>query len=252
MIEDQAKQGVDYLTIHAGVLLPSTSRSPRTASPASCRRGGSLLAKWMIHHHKQNFLYEHFDASATIMRKYDVTFSPRRRAPPRLPRRRERRRPVRRARHARRAHARSRGTQDVQVMIEGPGHVPHRPDREEHGAAAARSATRRRSTRSGRSSPTSPPATTTSRARIGAAIDRLARRRHALLRHAQGAPRPAEQGRREAGAHRLQDRRPRRRRRQRPPGRAGPRRRAVSRARFEFDWNEQFALALDPGDRARA
>jgi len=73
-IERQAQQGVDYLTIHAGVLrehLPLVG--PRVTGIVS--RGGSLLAKWMIVHGKQNPMYELFDEISAIMRAYDVTYS---------------------------------------------------------------------------------------------------------------------------------------------------------------------------------
>jgi phosphomethylpyrimidine synthase len=73
-LENQAKQGVDYFTIHAGVLrehLPLVKR--RLIGIVS--RGGSLLAKWMIHHGKQNPMYDIFDDICDIMREYDVCFS---------------------------------------------------------------------------------------------------------------------------------------------------------------------------------
>ena len=73
-IERQAKQGVDYFTIHAGVLrehLPLVKK--RLIGIVS--RGGSLLAKWMIHHNRQNPMYELFDDICDIMRQYDVSFS---------------------------------------------------------------------------------------------------------------------------------------------------------------------------------
>jgi phosphomethylpyrimidine synthase len=73
-IEKQAKQGVDYFTIHAGVLrehLPFVRK--RLIGIVS--RGGSLLAKWMLHHNKQNPMYEIFDDICAIMREYDVSFS---------------------------------------------------------------------------------------------------------------------------------------------------------------------------------
>ncbi len=71
---EQAEQGVDYFTIHAGVRLhyvPLTAN--RTTGIVS--RGGSIMAKWCLHHHKESFLYEHFDDICEIMRAYDVTFS---------------------------------------------------------------------------------------------------------------------------------------------------------------------------------
>jgi phosphomethylpyrimidine synthase len=73
-IERQAQQGVDYFTIHAGVLrehLPLIAK--RTTGIVS--RGGSLLAKWMLHHRKQNPMFELFDEISAIMREYDVTYS---------------------------------------------------------------------------------------------------------------------------------------------------------------------------------
>ncbi len=73
-IERQAQQGVDFFTIHAGILrehLPLIKR--RTTGLVS--RGGSLLAKWMTRHNKQNPMYELFDDISTIMRQYDVTYS---------------------------------------------------------------------------------------------------------------------------------------------------------------------------------
>jgi phosphomethylpyrimidine synthase len=74
MIERQAKQGVDYMTIHAGVLmeyLPLTTN--RVTGIVS--RGGSLMGAWMIAHHEQNPWYTHFDELCEIMRAHDVTFS---------------------------------------------------------------------------------------------------------------------------------------------------------------------------------
>src|SRR5690242_233831 len=74
MVEHQAKQGVDYMTIHAGVLMEYV---PLTANRVTgiVSRGGSLLAAWMIAHHQQNPWYTHFDELCEIMRAYDVTFS---------------------------------------------------------------------------------------------------------------------------------------------------------------------------------
>jgi len=73
-IERQARQGVDYFTIHAGVLREHLSLvGPRLTGIVS--RGGSILAKWMIHHGRQNPMYELFDEISAIMREYDVTYS---------------------------------------------------------------------------------------------------------------------------------------------------------------------------------
>ena len=119
---EQAEQGIDYFTIHAGVRLPfihlTTKRRTGIVS-----RGGSILAKWMITHHKENFLYTHFDEICDIMKAYDVTFSLG-----------DGLRPGSGADandEAQFAELRTLGelTQiawkhDVQTMIEGPGHVP--------------------------------------------------------------------------------------------------------------------------------
>jgi phosphomethylpyrimidine synthase len=71
---EQAEQGVDYFTIHAGVLLRYI---PLTASRVTgiVSRGGSILAKWCLAHHQENFLYTHFDEICEIMKAYDVAFS---------------------------------------------------------------------------------------------------------------------------------------------------------------------------------
>lgn len=121
-VERQAQQGVDYFTIHAGVLkehLPLI----RNRITGLVSRGGSLLAKWMIHHDKQNPMYELFDEISAIMRQYDVTYSlgdgvrPGCLAdasdPAQLAELHVLGELVQRARAA-----------GVQVMVEGPGHVP--------------------------------------------------------------------------------------------------------------------------------
>lgn len=71
---EQAEQGVDYFTIHAGVRLPFI---PLTAKRVTgiVSRGGSIMAKWCLAHHKENFLYERFEEICEIMRAYDVSFS---------------------------------------------------------------------------------------------------------------------------------------------------------------------------------
>ncbi|MBK4217140.1 phosphomethylpyrimidine synthase ThiC [Paracoccus caeni] len=71
---EQAEQGVDYFTIHAGVrlhMIPLTIE--RVTGIVS--RGGSIMAKWCLHHHRESFLYEHFDEICDIMRAYDISFS---------------------------------------------------------------------------------------------------------------------------------------------------------------------------------
>jgi phosphomethylpyrimidine synthase len=71
---EQAEQGVDYFTIHAGVLLRYV---PMTAKRVTgiVSRGGAILAKWCLSHHKENFLYTHFEEICEIMKTYDVAFS---------------------------------------------------------------------------------------------------------------------------------------------------------------------------------
>jgi phosphomethylpyrimidine synthase len=121
-IERQAEQGVDYFTIHAGVLrehLPLVG--PRVTGIVS--RGGSLLAKWMLQHGRQNPMYELFDEISAIMRQYDVTYSLGDGLRPgcladasdaaQLAELRTLGELVQRARAA-----------GVQTMVEGPGHVP--------------------------------------------------------------------------------------------------------------------------------
>jgi len=74
MVEHQAKQGVDYMTVHCGVMM---EHLPLTMGRVTgiVSRGGSLIAKWMMAHRKQNPLYESFDDLCDIMREYDVTWS---------------------------------------------------------------------------------------------------------------------------------------------------------------------------------
>jgi phosphomethylpyrimidine synthase len=71
---EQAEQGVDYFTIHAGVRL---RHIPLTVDRVTgiVSRGGSIMAKWCLHHHRESFLYEHFEEICQIMRAYDVSFS---------------------------------------------------------------------------------------------------------------------------------------------------------------------------------
>lgn len=119
---EQAEQGVDYFTIHAGVLLRYV---PLTADRVTgiVSRGGSIMAKWCIAHHKENFLYTHFEEICKIMKAYDVSFSLG-----------DGLRPGSLADANDAAQFGELETlgeltkiaweHDVQVMIEGPGHVP--------------------------------------------------------------------------------------------------------------------------------
>ena len=119
---EQAEQGVDYFTIHAGVLLAYV---PMTAKRLTgiVSRGGSILAKWCLSHHKENYLYTHFEDICEIMKAYDVSFSLGDGLRPGS---------IQDANdEAQLGELKTLGelTQiawkhDVQVMIEGPGHVP--------------------------------------------------------------------------------------------------------------------------------
>ncbi|WP_295524128.1 phosphomethylpyrimidine synthase ThiC [uncultured Pseudacidovorax sp.] len=119
---EQAEQGVDYFTIHAGLRLPFIPMTARRMT-GIVSRGGSIMAKWCIAHHRESFLYEHFEEICDIMKAYDVSFSLG-----------DGLRPGCGADandEAQFAELRTLGelTQiawkhDVQTMIEGPGHVP--------------------------------------------------------------------------------------------------------------------------------
>jgi phosphomethylpyrimidine synthase len=121
-VERQARQGVDYFTIHAGVLREHLSLiAPRVTGIVS--RGGSLLAKWMIHHGRQNPMYDLFDEISAIMREYDVTYSLGDGLRPGCLH--DASDPAQLAELHTLAELveRARAT-GVQVMVEGPGHVP--------------------------------------------------------------------------------------------------------------------------------
>jgi phosphomethylpyrimidine synthase len=121
-LREQAEQGVDYFTVHAGVLLrhvPLTSR--RLTGIVS--RGGAIMAKWCLVHHEENFLYTHFERMCELMKEYDVAFSLGDGLRPGC---------IADANdEAQFAELETLGEltriaweHDVQVMIEGPGHVP--------------------------------------------------------------------------------------------------------------------------------
>ncbi|HJQ73611.1 MAG TPA: phosphomethylpyrimidine synthase ThiC [Gaiellaceae bacterium] len=121
-IERQARQGVDYFTIHAGVLREHLSLvGPRVCGIVS--RGGSLLAKWMIHHGRQNPMYDLFDEISAIMREYDVTYSLGDGLRPGCLADASDAAQLAELRTLGELVQRARGA-GVQVMVEGPGHVP--------------------------------------------------------------------------------------------------------------------------------
>jgi phosphomethylpyrimidine synthase len=122
VIEEQAEQGVDYMTIHAGVLrehIPLT----RTRITGIVSRGGAILAEWCVENNQQNFLYTHFEDICKIFQKYDVSFSLGDGLRPGC---------IADASDAAQfAELKTLGEltrkaweYDVQVMIEGPGHIP--------------------------------------------------------------------------------------------------------------------------------
>jgi phosphomethylpyrimidine synthase len=121
-IERQAEQGVDYFTIHAGVL---QEHLPLVAGRVTgiVSRGGSLLAKWMIVHGKQNPMYELFDEISAIMRQYDVTYSLGDGLRPGCLADASDAAQLAELRTLGELVQRARAT-GVQVMVEGPGHVP--------------------------------------------------------------------------------------------------------------------------------
>ena len=122
VIQEQAEQGVDYMTIHAGVLIQYVPLATRRVT-GIVSRGGALLAEWMVQHHQQNLLYENFEEICKIFQKYDVSFSLG-----------DGLRPGSLADasdEAQFAELKTLGEltkkaweYDVQVMIEGPGHIP--------------------------------------------------------------------------------------------------------------------------------
>src|SRR5579884_3827110 len=122
VIEEQAEQGVDYMTIHAGVLIQYVPLAVKRIT-GIVSRGGSILAEWMVKNHKQNMLYEHFDEICKIFQKHDVSFSLG-----------DGLRPGCLADASDAAQfaelktlgelTRKAWEYDVQVMIEGPGHIP--------------------------------------------------------------------------------------------------------------------------------
>ncbi len=122
VIEEQAEQGVDYMTIHAGVLVQYVPLT-RNRITGIVSRGGAILAEWMVKNHKQNLLYEHFDEICKVFQKHDVSFSLGDGLRPGCL--------ADASDAAQFAELKTLGEltkkaweYDVQVMIEGPGHIP--------------------------------------------------------------------------------------------------------------------------------
>ena len=122
VIEEQAEQGVDYMTIHAGVLIQYVPLASKRIT-GIVSRGGAILAEWMVKNHRQNLLYENFDRITKIFQKYDVSYSLGDGLRPGC---------IADASDAAQfAELKTLGEltkraweSDVQVMIEGPGHIP--------------------------------------------------------------------------------------------------------------------------------
>jgi phosphomethylpyrimidine synthase len=122
VIEEQAEQGVDYMTIHAGVLVQYVPMAAKRIT-GIVSRGGAILAEWMVKNHRQNLLYEHFDEITKIFQKYDVSYSLGDGLRPGCI--------ADASDEAQFAELKTLGEltkraweSDVQVMIEGPGHIP--------------------------------------------------------------------------------------------------------------------------------
>ena len=224
---EQCEQGVDYFTIHAGVRLGYIHLTANRVT-GIVSRGGSIMAKWCLAHHKESFLYERFDEICDLMRKYDVSFSLGDGLRPGS---------IRDANdRAQFAELETLGeltkvawAKGCQVMIEGPGHVPlHKikinVDKQLKECGEAPFYTLGPLVTD--IAPAYDHITCGDRRRH----DRLVRHRHALLRHAEGASRPARPQRRQGRRHRLQDRGARLGSREGPSGRATARRCALARA----------------------
>ncbi len=203
---EQAEQGVDYFTIHAGVRL---AHIPLTAKRVTgiVSRGGSILAKWCLAHHQENFLYTQFEEICEIMRAYDVSFSLGDGLRPGS---------IADANDAAQfAELETLGEltkiawkHDVQVMIEGPGHVPMHKIKEnmeqQLGGLRRGAVLHARASHDGYRTGLRP-----HHQRHRRRDDRLVRVRHALLCDAEGASWAARPRRREGRRGHLQDRGPR-------------------------------------------
>ncbi len=242
MIEHQARQGVDYMTVHAGILVEHLPLVQHRLT-GIVSRGGGLLARWMVHHRRQNPLYERFDDILDICRRFDVSLSLGDGLRPGS---------VADASDAAQfAELRTLGelterawARDVQVMIEGPGHVPM--DQLEMNVRKEQELCHEAPfyTLGPLVTDVAPGYDHISSA-IGAAIVGwhgasmlcyVTPKEHLGLPHAEDvkqgliayriAAHAADLARGRPGARKWDD--------------------AISKARFEFDWREQFRLALDP------
>ena len=246
---EQAEQGVDYFTIHAGVRLHYV---PLTANRVTgiVSRGGSIMAKWCLSHHRESFLYQHFEEICDICRAYDVSFSLGDGLRPGS---------IADANDAAQfAELETLGelthiawARDCQVMIEGPGHVPMHKIKENMDKQLAVCGEAPFYTLGPLTTDIAPGYDHITSA-IGAAMIGwfgTAMLCYVTPKEHLGLPN-RDDARRSRGDH-LQDCR-----RTRPTWPRVTRRRearddAVSRARFDFRWADQFNLSLDP-DTARS
>ncbi len=242
VIEAQARQGVDYMTLHAGLLFEHIELAlKRTTGIVS--RGGALMAQWMMHHQKQNPLYTHFEEICEIFQRYDVAFSLG-----------DGLRPGSLADASDTAQfaelkvlgelTRLAWKHDVQVMVEGPGHIPfdeiemniQRQIKECDEAPFYVLGPVVTDIAPGYDHITSAIGATAAATAGAAMLCYVTPKEHLGLPNAddvkQGliaykiAAHAADVARHRKGARERDD--------------------AMSRARFRFDWNEQFRLALDP------
>ncbi len=242
MIEHQAQQGVDYMTVHCGVLLEHLPLvNGRVTGIVS--RGGALMAQWSLQHHRQNPLYERFDEVCDIARRYDVTLSLG-----------DGLRPGCLADASDRAQFAELDTlgaltqraweRDVQVMVEGPGHVPfdqiamnvQRQQEVCHGAPFYVLGPLVTDIAPGYDHITSAIGATMAGYAGASYLCYVTPREHLGLPDAEDvkqgviaykiAAHAADLARHRPGARRRDD--------------------ELSRARFAFDWNRQFELSLDP------
>ena len=235
------------MTVHAGVLLRYI---PLTAQRVTgiVSRGGSIMAAWCLAHHQESFLYTHFEELCEILRQYDVTFSlgdglrPGSIADANDRAQFAELETLGELTHIARAH-------DVQVMIEGPGHVPmhkikENVELEEKLCGEAPFYTL------GPLATDIAPGVRPHHVGDRRGADRLVRHGDAVLRHAEGAPRPAQPRRRQDRRDHVQDRRARRRPGQGAPVRAGVGRRAVEGA-VRVPLERPVQPLARPGHRAR-
>ncbi len=245
-IEHQARQGVDYMTIHAGILLEFLPLVVNRIT-GIVSRGGSLMAQWMIHHHQQNPLYTHFDAICEIFKEHDVSFSLGDSLRPGCLHDASDQAQLAELKVLGELTKKAWG-HDVQVMVEGPGHLPM--DQIDYNMKLEQSLCHEAPFYVlGPLVTDIAPGYDHITSAIGAALAGwsgasmlcyVTPKEHLGLPNAEDvrqgviaykiAAHAADLARHRKGARDQDD--------------------ALSRARYAFDWNEQFRLALDP-DRAR-